>query len=64
VSRFIQANGLRIHIIGEGAGPLVALLHGFPEFSGTWRHQLRALTAAGYRVVAPDQRGYLRPSPA
>lgn len=36
----------------------MVLLHGFPEFSGTWRHQVPALVAAGYRVVAPDQRGY------
>jgi len=56
--RFLQANGLRMHVLEEGAGPLVLLLHGFPEFSGTWRHQLRALAAAGYHAVAPDQRGY------
>lgn len=58
MSRFVQTNGLRMHILEEGTGPLVLLLHGFPELSGTWRHQLRALAAAGYRVVAPDQRGY------
>src|SRR4029079_17297321 len=58
MSRFVQANGLRMHVLEEGSGPLVVLLHGFPEFSGTWRHQIRALAAAGYRVVAPDQRGY------
>jgi pimeloyl-ACP methyl ester carboxylesterase len=58
MSRFVQANGLRMHILEEGTGPLVVLLHGFPELSGTWRHQLRALARAGYRAVAPDQRGY------
>jgi pimeloyl-ACP methyl ester carboxylesterase len=58
MSRFIQSNGVRMHLLEEGTGPLVLLLHGFPEFSGTWRHQVRALAAAGYRVVAPDQRGY------
>jgi pimeloyl-ACP methyl ester carboxylesterase len=58
MSRFLQANGLRMHIVEEGSGPLVLLLHGFPELSATWRHQVRALAAAGYRVVAPDQRGY------
>jgi pimeloyl-ACP methyl ester carboxylesterase len=58
MSRFVQSNGLRMHIVEQGTGPLVVLLHGFPEFSGTWRHQLRALAAAGYRAVAPDQRGY------
>src|SRR5262249_38253955 len=41
-----------------GSGPLVVLLHGFPELSSTWRHQLRALAGAGYHAVAPDQRGY------
>jgi pimeloyl-ACP methyl ester carboxylesterase len=58
MSCFIQSNGLRMHLVEEGSGPLVVLLHGFPELSSTWRHQLRALAAAGYRAVAPDQRGY------
>jgi pimeloyl-ACP methyl ester carboxylesterase len=58
MSPFVQVNGLRMHILDEGSGPLVLLLHGFPELSSTWRHQLRALAAAGYRAVAPDQRGY------
>lgn len=42
----------------RGKRPLIVVLHGFPEASEGWRHQLRALVAAGYRVVAPDQRGY------
>ncbi len=42
----------------NNAGPLVVFLHGFPEFWWSWRHQLRALAAAGYRVMAPDLRGY------
>lgn len=58
MSRFIEVNGLRMFVVDEGSGPLVVLLHGFPELSSTWRHQIRALTAAGYRVIAPDQRGY------
>lgn len=58
MSRFVQANGLRMHIVEDGTGPLVVLLHGFPEIASTWRHQLRALAAAGYHAVAPDQRGY------
>jgi pimeloyl-ACP methyl ester carboxylesterase len=58
MTRFIETNGLHMHIIEEGTGPLVVLLHGFPELSITWHHQIRALAAAGYRVVAPDQRGY------
>jgi len=58
MSRFIQSNGIRMHLVEEGSGPLVVLLHGFPELSSTWRHQLRALADAGYHAVAPDQRGY------
>jgi pimeloyl-ACP methyl ester carboxylesterase len=58
MSRFVEVNGLRMHILDEGTGPLVVLLHGFPELSITWHKQIPALVAAGYRVVAPDQRGY------
>ena len=55
-----EVNGLRMHMALEGpeGGPLIVLLHGFPEFWYSWRHQIKALTAAGFRVVAPDQRGY------
>jgi len=56
--RFVETNGLRMHLAEAGAGPLVLLLHGFPESWYSWRHQLRALSEAGYRAVAPDQRGY------
>ena len=54
------ANGLRFHALAAGPsdGPLVLLLHGFPELARSWRHQLPALGAAGYRAVAPDMRGY------
>jgi pimeloyl-ACP methyl ester carboxylesterase len=55
---FVQVNGIRMHVAEKGAGPLVVLLHGFPESWYSWRHQLRALAAAGYRAVAPDLRGY------
>jgi pimeloyl-ACP methyl ester carboxylesterase len=58
MSRFLEVNGLRMFIVDEGSGPVVVLLHGFPELSTTWRHQIRALVTAGYRVIAPDQRGY------
>lgn len=56
----VSTNGLRLHVVqcGPAAGPLVLLLHGFPEFWYSWRLQLPALAAAGYRVWAPDQRGY------
>ncbi len=56
--RFIETNGIRMHIAEQGEGPLVILCHGFPELSYSWRHQLPALAAAGFHVVAPDQRGY------
>lgn len=51
-------NGISLHWVEAGEGPLVVLLHGFPEFWYSWRHQIPALAAAGYRVVAPDMRGY------
>ena len=53
----ITGSPLDIHI-DEGAGPLVVLLHGFPELPNCWRHQVGPLVAAGYRVVAPALRGY------
>lgn len=51
-------DGVWLRYVALGQGPLVILLHGFPEFWYTWRHQLPALAQAGYRVVAPDMRGY------
>jgi pimeloyl-ACP methyl ester carboxylesterase len=56
----LEANGLRFHarVAGPVRGPLVLLLHGFPESSYGWRRQMEPLAAAGLRVVAPDQRGY------
>jgi pimeloyl-ACP methyl ester carboxylesterase len=56
--RFVETNGIRMHFVEAGHGPLVLLLHGFPESWYSWRHQLTALAHAGYHVVAPDQRGY------
>lgn len=55
---FVEANGIRFHYAAQGEGPLVLLLHGFPECWYSWRHQLPALAGAGYRAVAPDLRGY------
>ncbi|MGI8507068.1 MAG: alpha/beta fold hydrolase [Solirubrobacteraceae bacterium] len=49
---------VRLHYVEAGEGPLVVLLHGFPEFWFSWRFQIPALAAAGFRVVAPDMRGY------
>jgi pimeloyl-ACP methyl ester carboxylesterase len=54
----VEANGIRMHVAEQGAGPLVVLCHGFPESWYSWRHQLSALAEAGFRAVAPDMRGY------
>jgi pimeloyl-ACP methyl ester carboxylesterase len=54
----VEANGLEFAFIEAGEGPLVLLLHGFPDDAWTWSHQLDALAAAGYRAVAPFMRGY------
>lgn len=56
--RFLEANGVRLHYVEAGTGPLVVLLHGFPEFWYCFRRQIPALVAAGFRVLAPDLRGY------
>ncbi len=56
--RFIKSNGIRMRIAEMGDGPLVLLLHGWPESWYSWRHQIPVLAAAGYHVVAPDMRGY------
>jgi pimeloyl-ACP methyl ester carboxylesterase len=56
--RDVAANGARFHVAEIGSGPLVLLLHGFPEFWWAWRHQLVALADHGYRAVAMDLRGY------
>ena len=56
--RRIKTNGIWLHVVEQGAGPLVLLLHGFPEFWYSWRHQIAHLTKYGYHVVAPDMRGY------
>ena len=56
--RVVETNGIRMHIAEQGTGPLVLLLHGWPESWYSWRHQLRALADAGFHAVAPDQRGY------
>ncbi len=57
---FIPTNGIRLHCIDAGSedGPLVIFLHGYPEFWYSWRHQIRYFAERGFRVLAPDQRGY------
>ena len=56
--RFADLGDVRLHYVEAGEGPLVLLLHGFPQFWYEWRHQIPALVEAGFRVVAPDMRGY------
>ena len=54
----LTVNGIRMHVAEQGSGPLILLCHGWPELWYSWRHQLPALAQAGYRVVAPDMRGF------
>jgi pimeloyl-ACP methyl ester carboxylesterase len=58
VHREAEVNGVRLHYAEAGHGPPVVLLHGFPDFWYGWRRQIPALAEAGYRVIAPDLRGY------
>ncbi|WP_408992686.1 alpha/beta fold hydrolase [Streptomyces sp. 1268] len=60
--RTVEAPAGRLHVVEQGSGPLVLLVHGFPESWYSWRHQLPALASAGYRAVAIDVRGYGRSS--
>ena len=57
-SIFIPTNGIRLHALTAGEGPLVVMVHGWPELSHSWRHQIGPLAEAGYKVVAIDVRGY------
>jgi pimeloyl-ACP methyl ester carboxylesterase len=59
-TRDIAVNGIRLSVTEAGEGPLVLLCHGWPELAHAWRHQIPALAAAGYRVAAPDMRGFGR----
>ncbi len=56
--RYADLGDVRLHYVEAGTGPLTIMLHGFPEFWYTWRHQIPALARAGYHAVAPDMRGY------
>jgi soluble epoxide hydrolase/lipid-phosphate phosphatase len=56
--QFLETNGIRMHVAEAGAGYPVVMCHGFPELWYSWRHQMRALADAGFRAIAPDQRGY------
>jgi len=59
-SQMLEVNGIHIHVITVGEGPAVVLLHGFPDTHMVWRKQVGVLAAAGFRVIAPDLRGYGR----
>ena len=54
----VDVGQVRLHVVREGSGPPVVLLHGFPEYWYSWRHQIKALAEAGYEAIAPDLRGY------
>jgi pimeloyl-ACP methyl ester carboxylesterase len=56
--RRVAANGIELSVLDEGEGPLVVLCHGFPELAFSWRHQIPVLSDAGFRVLAPDMRGF------
>jgi pimeloyl-ACP methyl ester carboxylesterase len=56
--RMERANGIELSVTEEGSGPPLLLCHGFPELAHSWRHQIPVLAAAGYRVIAPDMRGF------
>ena len=56
--RFVETNGIGMHCVEAGAGPLVVFLHGFPESWFAWRHQFGPIAGAGFHVIAPDLRGY------
>ncbi|MGH9138053.1 MAG: alpha/beta fold hydrolase [Acidimicrobiales bacterium] len=58
--RTVAINGIELNVVDAGTGPPVVLCHGFPELGYSWRHQVPALVAAGYRVLVPDMRGYGR----
>ena len=56
--QMIETNGVKLRTVVEGSGPLIILLHGFPQCWYLWRHQIDPLVAAGFQVAVPDQRGY------
>src|SRR5947209_12513353 len=56
--RTVDVGDVTLHVVEAGKGPLVVLLHGFPDFWYSWRHQIPALVPGGFRVLAPDLRGY------
>ncbi|HEX7666497.1 MAG TPA: alpha/beta fold hydrolase, partial [Polyangiaceae bacterium] len=57
-SSYVETNGVKLHVMSAGSGPLVVFLHGFPEFWFAWRNIAPRLAAVGFRVAAVDLRGY------
>ncbi len=55
---FVETNGITMGFYEQGSGPAVVFCHGFPELAFSWRHQIQAVASAGFRAIAPDQRGY------
>jgi soluble epoxide hydrolase / lipid-phosphate phosphatase len=55
---FVRTNGINMHVAETGEGFPVVFCHGFPEMWYSWRHQMKAMAEAGFRAIAPDQRGY------
>jgi pimeloyl-ACP methyl ester carboxylesterase len=58
IGQTLNVNGLNLHVVSAGKGPVVLLLHGFPDTHAVWRKQIGALAEAGFHVIAPDLRGY------
>lgn len=56
--RFVNVNGINMHVAEKGNGPVILFIHGFPELWYSWRQQMAALSSHGFRAVAPDLRGY------
>lgn len=56
--RMVETNGIKLRVAEMGEGPLVVLVHGWPESWYSWRHQIPVIAAAGYKVIAPDMRGF------
>ncbi|KAJ8560449.1 hypothetical protein K7X08_022309 [Anisodus acutangulus] len=54
----VKVNGVNMHVVEKGQGPIVLFIHGFPEFWYSWRHQISFMAKHGYRAVGPDLRGY------
>lgn len=57
-SKFLNVNGINLHVVEKGSGPVILFLHGFPDSWYVWRHQIPVFVEAGFRVIVPDLRGF------